>query len=379
MLKSREILWNQNNAKVFQHPIEIPNFYPDYQHLSTSYPIQQFLNLTLMYKTNYELRYHFGVMNSRVEFKSTSTSAAQLFKFKSFYEVKDISNSHFQLHYTLKAFSNRHLFYTSQKAVKVLNTTTGKTSSVLNAWKSKSLDYSEKHNLLIGTNSSNAFIYNTQTQKSIEGVKFYPDDDTIGRLNFINQNNNDYIGVVGNSTHVYLWDPVSQTIAKTMKSKENVNDIDYNERSRIFALAEDRTEIELLDERAHNQHLGMLSGHEDLNFACKFINEQTLATAGQDMSVRIWDLRKYDKEVMLFMSSKNAIYALEYSEKHNILFALESCSVVKCFDFKHAEVKTDKIEFMGFTTGMSLSSSQDKLFIGNQSIGPGVFEMDILP
>jgi len=379
MLKSKKAIFSQNNAKIHHEPKIVPHCYPDYQHMSESMSPQSYLAYTLNYTTRQESFAHFSFMSQRQEFPSTPTiSRNKLFEFKGFYDVSDLSNAHFQLHYTVKTCSERYVLYTAKEFVRGLNTVTGKVSSLHRAYKSKSLDYSPRSNLLIGTDERSVFAVNLFTQTTVPNLQFYPDDEAIGRLHFIRDNGSEYMSVVGNSTNVFIWDFEAQKSMVTLKSHDNVNDLDYNDRSRIYALAEDVREVELMDGRASQPRIGHLIGHQDANFACRFMNEHTLATSGQDLTVRVWDLRKYDRESMLFMGNKSSVYALEYSPKHSLLFALETCSSVQCFSFKKAQIETDKIEFIGFLTGMSLSESENTLYFGSRASVSGIFEMAVI-
>lgn len=63
----------------------------------------------------------------------------------------------------------------------------------------------------------------------------------------------------------------------------------------LIALALDHTKIQLSDPRTKGDSL-FLVGHDDYNFAIKFMEGFLIATGGQDITTRIWDIRKFNKE-----------------------------------------------------------------------------------
>ena len=59
----------------------------------------------------------------------------------------------------------------------------------------------------------------------------------------------------------------------------------------LIAAAQDHPDVVIVDRR-QNKMTTKLVGHTENNFAVKFMNEHYLASGGEDVTTKIWDLRK---------------------------------------------------------------------------------------
>ena len=377
MLRTRPE-WSRNNQRVHQTPAQpIQDFYPDYQHISASHAPAHFMSISFTYRTNCESNPFFSKIRKRPQVVSSPTVPTPLLAFRNFYEQKEVHKAHFQLHNTFRMAGEQLALFTTATSIRALDLASGRSQPLYHAQASKCLDFAPKQSLLCGTSEDRVFVHNLATQRGLPGLRFFANDEHVGRMAFLRGRGPLTLGVVGNERRLFLWDAEAQKMKEQLGCSEYGNDLDFDPDLNLLAVAEDGVDIELLDPRAQAA-AGRLRGHQDYNFGVRFTEEHRLTTCGQDMTVRVWDLRCPAEELFIFAMEKAGAYALEYSSKHRRLFAAESCSFVHCFDFSRAEVRCDKLGFLGFPSGMALSPSQNKLCFSTYNIGCGVFELDLL-
>ena len=314
-----------------------------------------------------------------------------IFEFNSYHEIENVELVHFQLHNCTKFVTNSDLLYLSKKGIFNYNFNSLKKKKIISLTNPNSLNYSKTHNLIAGDhNKSRCYIYDLKKKEIIYDEKVFEKNNDNCYLNFACFDEEDII-LGGNENYLKiinlnnLQNPNTEKTTKTKKTenpqktpktaiksqkiKTNsfVNHIDINKKTGLIACAQDHTEIELLDKRAKTTKF-FLKGHKDFNFAVKFLKNHKIATGGQDITTRIWDLRKFDKEIFLLDGFKTAICGFEFLEEKNFLFVLEYFGYVYCYDLSGGVVERKGFEFFSNVSGVSLGPGGHKLGVGLSKI-----------
>lgn len=96
----------------------------------------------------------------------------------------------------------------------------------------------------------------------------------------------------------------------------------------------------------------------DFNFCIKHLKDFQWATGSQDTSLRIWDIRKPDKEILLIAGEHSCINRIEYIEDENLILASENYGIISAFQINDYGIKKQSEDFMAIICGISLSPSK---------------------
>eukprot|EP00475_Leptophrys_vorax_P030366 TRINITY_DN45441_c0_g2_i1.p1 TRINITY_DN45441_c0_g2~~TRINITY_DN45441_c0_g2_i1.p1 ORF type:complete len:179 (+),score=30.37 TRINITY_DN45441_c0_g2_i1:264-800(+) len=109
-----------------------------------------------------------------------------------------------------------------------------------------------------------------------------------------------------------------------------------------------------------------LSGHQDFSFSCSWHAEgYLLATGNQDMTARIWDIRKPSDSLHVLPSTMASIRSVKFSPNGDFFVMSEAADFVHVYDSctkSFDQVQT--IDFFGETSGVGVSPDSNRLFIG---------------
>lgn len=168
-----------------------------------------------------------------------------------------------------------------------------------------------------------------------------------------------------NLGQILFWDYNTLNIIMRYQYKFAVNNCCYSERYNLLSCVVDHEEVVNFDYRTQ-ELLHKLKGHKDYGFVCKFNNDYTLATGNQDISCKLWDVRKFDKE-----SSKSCYKTLygRLSSIGNLKFIRDDLiAYFENADYFHiydiANDKIQNIEYFGQTVGAAVSDITSKIYIG---------------
>lgn len=306
----------------------------------------------------------------------TPTLNTNLAFFSKFIPTRSIRNTHFQLHYTMKAITEHDVLFVSSDSINLLNTVAGEEKKILDCSYSKFIDFDIESGLLLGNDKEKAVIYQTKSQEYVKNVKFYDNDDRIGRMKFFNNGFDNKVVVIANSVNNYIWDPITEKISNSFLSTHFTNDTDFNPSNNLFAMAMDDKDIELIDIREGSPGSTLLKGHKDHNFCIKFINDKVLASGGQDRTIRIWDLRM-NKELAILNSNGYGFYTLEYAKTTNTIIALESYLNICCFSLDKGTWYKDSQILLGENCSVTKTPSEGSFYVGTHQVKPGMAKFNL--
>jgi len=131
----------------------------------------------------------------------------------------------------------------------------------------------------------------------------------------------------------------------------------------------------LLDRRSKHQiHSG--STHEDFSFSSSWHPHGTMfATASQDTTTKIWDLRRLDQHLLSFDAHMSAFRSVQFSCCGKFLFMGESADFVHIVEMDSWNRPTQTIDVYGELAGVSVSPESDFLFVGVTDSAYGCLSM----
>lgn len=341
---------------------------PDYLHMSATYNPREQMRILLNYEASERINFLSNRTRNYVPPEATAFEYANLLSFKKYFHVAGVDTGHFQLHHSMKSISENMLLFCTKTHVVLLNTCTAKLKKVFDARGSKSLDFDSKSGLIVATPLNKIVAKNIHSNKPIKELDVFTDNEVVSRSVFLE----DRFGArllysVGNDPEVVTFDPITQQSSALFRGRSNTNNIDYSPEFNVYALAQDSSEIELKDDRSPDS-CGLFVGHLDSNFGLAFLKRGLLASSGQDLTTRIWDIRFSQKELHL-MRNETSCYNLQFSKKKNRLFALERMSRLKCVDLSQSELQISQFRFVGYTAGLGVSPSEETVYFGIKSEG----------
>lgn len=135
--------------------------------------------------------------------------------------------------------------------------------------------------------------------------------------------------------------------------------------SNIIAVCCDQNETEILDIRL-NKVVMKLYGHEDYTFASDWHpNGLFLATGNQDLTCRVWDMRKVSTEYHILPSEVASVSNVKFAAGGQYLIFSEAIDYVSIYDFQKECEVYQKIDVFGEITGMDVTPGDNEtLFFG---------------
>lgn len=322
---------------------------------------------------------YFSTLDKRPIRPKTHIQAAKPFlRFNKFVHEEGMYLRHQQIHNNCKSLGENQVLFISYFGLSVMNMSSLTTKKLVRLSGAESLAYSPSLNFAGGVHSeTRIFLCDLDNNKLV--LDFKPFDDSVhtaNKLIFIDAPTPQMM-IAGNTAHTILFDIESQKPIMRTKSLQYINDLDYSAKQNLVAFAMDCKAIQVKDPRDNNNIGLILEGHQDYNFCVKFLNNYELASGGEDVSARIWDLRKTGKELHVLDGFCAGVSAMDYSPSQNLLFCIENFGYVYGYDLNNKIVEQDSVTFFGFASGLSLTPSEKSLFVSITKTKPGILKLDI--
>ncbi|KAJ2548725.1 hypothetical protein EV175_004720, partial [Coemansia sp. RSA 1933] len=127
----------------------------------------------------------------------------------------------------------------------------------------------------------------------------------------------------------------------------------------------DSTEALLIDPRcgATSDPIARLTGHLGYLLSCSLSPDGNLvATASQDTSIRVYDVRRPQQSLATLCGYMGAMCAVRFSRCGNFLLGMETADYVHVYDARSFE-RSQSIGFMGESAGAAFSPDSNCLFL----------------
>ncbi|GMH38454.1 hypothetical protein BSKO_06338 [Bryopsis sp. KO-2023] len=133
---------------------------------------------------------------------------------------------------------------------------------------------------------------------------------------------------------------------------------------KIVAVVGDDPNGHILD-RSSGTVISQLVGHKDFSFAAAWCpDSRVLATGNQDLTTRLWDMRKTDAPFVVLRGNMGAIRSIRYSSDGRYLAMAEPADFVHIFDVESGYMQSQEIDVFGEISGIAYSPDGGNLFIG---------------
>ena len=373
MIKDQDVYRKSSQQEFITKELIEQNQFIDYQGLNHGYHNRQ-LRLDHFIKN---FRPVFGVLQEKPDYEKNHQDVDQgILDFNQYHQVNDVKLGHFQLHECVVALSNKDILYTSDRGLSHFDMVSGKNRMIMEAEKVESINYSKRLNMVTGcSNNTSIYVYDILNEKSVLNEKLIPQADLINGSIFVDDPS-DSILACGNYKSVLHYDLVKKKSIKMIDSIHYVNQIAYKPDNKLIAFAMDDVDIQIKNLNDPQCNI-ILKGHEDYNFAVKFMDEYKIATGSQDVSTRIWDLRKPEKELHVLGGFNSEVGAFCYCPKRKVLFCCENFTYIYAYDFSESIIKRRTFDFFSLISGIALSPDGNSLFGGLTTYKNGIVKFDI--
>jgi WD40 repeat protein len=160
-----------------------------------------------------------------------------------------------------------------------------------------------------------------------------------------------------------------------------VNHFSIDKNREKMAVCYDAKEVDLYDLKT-GQKITQLVGHDDFGFSSDFRDDGvTLATGNQDLTTRIWDLRKSEEARVVLPSSRNNVGVVKFLKGGAYMAIGESMNYFNLYHWDNWSVR-EELDYFGQFAGFDwIGDSHDSLFIGFQhyyvDLVGGILELKI--
>ncbi|CAD7704381.1 unnamed protein product [Ostreobium quekettii] len=118
-------------------------------------------------------------------------------------------------------------------------------------------------------------------------------------------------------------------------------------------------------DRTSGARVAKLTGHRDYSFAAAWMpNSMVLATGNQDLTTRLWDMRKPEEPMLVLRGKMGAIRSVRFSSDGRYLAMAEPADFVHVFDVTKGYQECQEIDLFGEISGISFTPDADMLFVG---------------
>ena len=304
------------------------------------------------------VRQFFGVLSSRPVYRQAQIKPEQMLDAGKLLQLKDLSVFHPQLKNCLHALSQHDLVTTTESGVSQVNLQTGQQQR----YKGSQGEYlcigSNKQLTAAAKSMGDLTVYDNETREPV----WQPIDTKKGQRNLeigslMFDESKLWLG--GNKKKIIKFDLETQKV----HSYTNVN-IELNcfaSQMGLTVAACDSTKLPLIDEKSEKT-IGYLDEHLDHNMAVDLKFDQFLVASGsQDLSARIWDLRKYDKSLKVIPCVRSAANKVKLFGQGRLAIG-ETVDFLHVYDLPHDTIDTRQL--FGDLVGLAISEFEKKIYWG---------------
>lgn len=300
----------------------------------------------------------FGVLEEFPRYDVKIKATPGLLAFHSSHVVPDITVNHPQLHYILRPISESVVIYSSYNSLNSFDLTTRKKTEHPQLPFCENIALHPGRDMVGAAIDHRKWVLYSLGQRRVLMRRYF--DELVNCSCFIDP---ETVLIGGNFPQVYLTDIEAGKNKQIIEASANVNLIEHSPQHQLLGLALDDVRVQMYDLRSSNCSL-FLEGHRDYNFAVKFLSGFQVATGSQDLTTRIWDIRQPQQQLHLLPSRSFAVSALDFSPQTQQLYALESIGYLNVYAIEGGSVVHQWFSYPSVMTGISLSPSQEKLFLG---------------
>lgn len=224
-------------------------------------------------------------------------------------------------------------------------------------------------NMIIGGTEGELMLCDTDGKVKFSIVLTNEDSRITNSCMLVSELGEVFIMVCNNDKKVRFIHPETRAIKEQFEFSQCVNSAVLSTDKRKIAACLDSTEDFVVD-RVSGQTIGNTEGHTDFGFSCSWDPsfEYHFATANQDHSVIVWDLRTGPvyKPLYVLKGQLGAALCVKYSQNGKYLAFIESADYLNIID-KQDYSQRQVLDYFGETSGFDFCEDFDgknNIFLG---------------
>lgn len=315
----------------------------------------------------------------------------QYYQFHSFIKNLPIYIYHFQLTKNLKLINN-DLFYSKETGIESYDIVTNKQQTLYqldNNEEDPCICYELKETgkdffVILGRSKSDVEIVKVdyedyKEKKKKKYANKVPKNEVASRIqfegeeyiNFLKSLPNERLIVTSNDKTFKILDlNSSNKIIYDFINECAINHCDFNENRNLLITSGDSVNIQLFDIRERRE-IQKLSAFYDYGICIGFnpYDDNYFAAGGQDLSCRIWDIRRLDKGMKVLYGQLDSIGTLQWLNKQQICYGE---SVLYSYVYDMNDDKKQDFSYIGYLSGMEYDKNQKKIYLSIQDEKGGI-------
>ena len=319
------------------------------------------------------------------------SKSEQYYQFHSFIKNLRIWIYHFQLRKNLKLIDNE-LFYSKKNGIESFDIITNKQQTLYY------LDDDEEDScicyelkkagndffVILGKSKSDVEIIKVdyedyKEKKKKKYVNKVPKNEMVSRIqfegevyiNFLKCLSNERLIVTSNDKTFKIVDlNNSNKIIYDLLNECPINHCDFNENRNLLITSGDSVSVQLFDIR-EKREIKKLSEFYDYGTCIGFnpYDDNYFAAGGQDLSCRIWDIRRLDQSMKVLYGQIDSIGTLQWLNKQQICYGE---NILFAYIYDIMDDKKQDLSYIGYLSGMEYQKQGKKIYLSIQDEKGGI-------
>lgn len=196
-------------------------------------------------------------------------------------------------------------------------------------------------------------------------------EDANNIVNHMQPLDDSHVLISANDMAVRIMDLNTFQVAESFALPWPVNASQRSVDHRLVCAVGDGSESILFDTRTQRQTL-VLHGHVDFSFSCSWsLDGHYLATANQDHTVRVYDMRMSTATLHVIASKMVAVRNVAFSPDGATLAVADADDFVQLLDVRSGFCYSQTVDFFGQVAGVGWTPDSESLYIGVSETGKG--------
>ncbi|GAB2271159.1 hypothetical protein Dimus_006005 [Dionaea muscipula] len=181
---------------------------------------------------------------------------------------------------------------------------------------------------------------------------------------FVDSSGSKRVVTGNNDAQVRVFDALNFAYVNRFHFPWSVNNTSTSPDGKLTAVLGDSVDCLVVDSQS-GKVVSNLKGHLDYSFSSAWHpNGQILATGNQDMTCRLWDIRKTSQSLAILKGRMGAIRAIKFTSDGRFMAMAEPADFVHIFDTESGYEHGQEIDLFGEIAGISFSPDTEALFVG---------------
>lgn len=325
----------------------------------------------------------FGRLNQKPKYPLTSVTAKNYIATPTrFTPIDTIDNYHFQLHHIFKSITPRDFIYPTETELILQNLETFNKTTLISQGKITCVDYFGDFVACAHEGEHVSIINLNDPGRVVKRVQLTLDQQLINHVKFLKEATGGIkLMAGGNDKSVRVFDlEAGDEPVSSIEVESYVNHFSFDRDQTRVLFAYDATEVDVYDLRS-GKRAHRLIGHEDFSFGSDWHpNGFLVASTNQDLSTRIWDLRK-NECLKILPGSNNSVSSVRFLKNGQYLVTGEFVSYLNFYKTCDFSIKTE-IDYFGSLVGIDFPEGEEgTLFVGIKKfygdLPGGILEIEI--